>query len=205
MDRRKTKIICTLGPASASEEVLREMILAGMDVARINFSHSNHAEHKEKADMIKKVRSALNMPVALLADTKGPEVRLGIIENGSVTLVEGQKFILTTDEVLGSEDKVSVSFPDLPRDVKRGTVILIDDGLIEMEVESVTNTEVSCRVINGGEISSKKGVNVPGVRLSMPYISSRDRSDIKFAVENDFDFIAASFVRNSNDVLQLRS
>lgn len=201
---RKTKIICTLGPATDDERVLRDIILAGMDVARINFSHQDHATHQTRVAAIKKLREELGRPIALLADTKGPEVRLGKFAQNKVELQEGQPFILTTDPVMGDEKQAQVSFKGLPADVSRGTKILIDDGLIEMRVESVTNTEIHCTVLNGETISSNKGINVPGVPLSIPYISSQDRSDIRFAVENEFDFIAASFTRSAADIMLIR-
>lgn len=201
---RKTKIICTLGPTTDKEGVLKSMMLAGMNVARFNFSHQDHETHLRRIKQIKDLREELNLPIALLADTKGPEIRLGQLEPSKVTLKTGQSFILTTKELIGNESRASVTYEGLPKDVKRGFTILIDDGLIEMEVTSVTNNEITCLVKNGGEIASNKGVNVPGVDLSIPYISSRDRSDIRFAVENDFDFIAASFTRSADDILMIR-
>ena len=197
---RKTKIICTLGPATDDENVLRDMMLAGMNVARVNFSHSTHEEHLKRIEVVKRLRREMNLPVALLADTKGPEIRIGQFKTKSVTLTEGQTFTLTTRQLIGDTNIVSVSFNGLPSDVSRGTHILIDDGLIDMVVESVTTTDINCTVVNGGEISARKGVNVPNVSLSMPYMSANDRADIRFAVENDFDFIAASFVRSDRDV-----
>lgn len=200
---RKTKIICTLGPSTDDENVLREMILSGMDVVRINFSHQTHEVHKKRIDMVKKLRKELGLPIAILADTKGPEIRTGNFPE-PVILEEGQLFTLTTKECEGSKKRCQISFKDLPGDVARGTRILIDDGLIELVVESKTDVDITCRVINGGKVSSHKGINVPDVHLSMPYISSADRSDIRFAVEQDCDFIAASFVRNANDLVQIR-
>ena len=201
---RKTKIICTLGPSTDNNEVLRELMLNGMDVARVNFSHQTHPEHLERIKILKAMREELNVPVALLADTKGPEIRLGKLEPNKITLREGQPFVLTTVDIVGNDQRASISFDGLPGDVTRGSTILIDDGLIELTVESVTDTDISCRVVNGGEISSNKGINVPGVELSMPFISGRDRADIRFAVENDFDFIAASFTRTAQDILLIR-
>lgn len=201
---RKTKIICTLGPATDDPEVLRQLMINGMDVARVNFSHQTHPEHLERIRVLKKMREELHIPVALLADTKGPEIRLGKLEPNKITLNEGQTFTLTTVEMIGNEQRASISFEGLPHDVSRGSTILIDDGLIELVVEAVSDTDITCRVVNGGEISSNKGVNVPGVELSMPFVSGRDRADIRFAVENDFDFIAASFTRTAQDIMLIR-
>ena len=201
---RKTKMICTLGPATDSDEVLRALMLAGMDVARVNFSHQSHETHLERIKAVKRVREELGLPVALLADTKGPEIRLGCFSCGRVELKPGQSFVLTTRETDGCADGACVSFSGLPGDVIRGSRILIDDGLVELVVESVSQTEISCTVINGGVISSNKGINVPGVRLSLPFISSRDRADLRFAVENDFDFVAASFTRTASDISQIK-
>ena len=201
---RKTKIVCTMGPATDNDETLRELMLAGMDVARINFSHGTHEEAKVKMDRIKKIREELDIPVAILLDTKGPEIRIKDFKDGKVTLVEGQKFTLCTEDVEGDETQVSITYPDLPKDIKRGTRILIDDGLIEMEAISIKSTKIVCEVKNGGVISNKKGVNVPNVSLSMPYMSEKDREDILFGIEQDVDFIAASFVRTANDVLEVR-
>lgn len=201
---RKTKIICTLGPATDNPEVLKNMMLSGMNVARVNFSHQDHETHLRRIEVVKRLRKELNLPIALLADTKGPEIRLGKLEPNKIELKAGQTFILTNRDEIGNETRASITYENLSHDVKRGSTILIDDGLIEMEVTSVTDSEITCTVINGGEISSNKGVNVPGVELSIPYISSTDRSDIRFAVENDFDFIAASFTRSANDILMIR-
>ncbi|OJU12278.1 MAG: pyruvate kinase [Clostridiales bacterium 43-6] len=201
---RKTKIICTLGPSTDDPNILKSLILSGMSVARLNFSHSDHAAHQERIDVLKKMRDELNMPVALLADTKGPEIRIGKFSTPKITLTEGQTFTLTTIEGIGDDKKVSISYSELPRDVSIGTRILIADGLIEMEVIRCSDIEIVCTVINGGEISSNKSINVPGIRLSMPFISSQDRADLRFAVENDFDFVAASFTRDADNILQIR-
>ena len=201
---RKTKIVCTMGPATDNDEILRDLMLAGMDVARINFSHGTHEEAKVKMDRIKRIREELDIPVAILLDTKGPEIRIKDFKDGKVTLVEGQKFTLSTEDVEGDETQVSITYPDLPKDIKKGTRILIDDGLIEMEAISIKSTKIVCEVKNGGVISNKKGVNVPNVSLSMPYMSEKDREDILFGIEQDVDFIAASFVRTANDVLEVR-
>jgi len=201
---RKTKIICTIGPASESEEKLRELMLAGMNVARFNFSHGTHEEHKKKFDRVIKVSNELGLPVATLLDTKGPEIRLKDIEGGKTELVNGQKFILTTDEILGNNEKVSITYKNLKNDISAGTTILIDDGLIEMVVDEIDEADIICTVINGGPISNHKGVNVPGAALSMPYISDVDRSDIMFGCDMGFDFLAASFVRCREDILEVR-
>ncbi len=201
---RKTKIVCTLGPATDNEEVLRQMMLEGMNVARCNFSHATYDEHKKRMDMIKKLRKEVGQPVAILLDTKGPEVRVKNFKDGRVTLEDGQLFTLTDDEVEGTKDKVSVTYNRLYEDLEVGMRVLIDDGLIEMQVEQVDRTNIVCRVINGGTVSNHKGVNVPDVDLSMPYISDKDREDILFGISQDVDFIAASFVQKKEDILQLR-
>ncbi len=201
---RKTKIVCTIGPASETEEILREMILSGMNVARINFSHGTHEEHQKKLDLLYKLREELNVPVAALLDTKGPEIRLGTFQNQCEELVSGELFTLTTEPVEGTKTKASISFEGLPSDVKKGDAILIDDGLIELKVEEIKGKDIICRVINGGPVSNRKGINVPNVSLSMPYLSERDKADILFGIKAGFDIIAASFVRNAQDVQQLR-
>ncbi len=202
---RKTKIICTIGPASESEDKLREIMLAGMNVARFNFSHGSHEEHKRKYDRIKKLRDELNLPVAVMLDTKGPEIRLKDFEAGKVELKAGQKFTLTAREIMGTESEVSITYKELPNDCEKGMTILIDDGLIELKVEDVTDTDIVCTVLNGGPVSDKKGVNVPGAELSMPYLSEQDKSDIIFGCEQGFDFVAASFVRTKADVEDIRA
>ncbi len=201
---RKTKIVCTIGPATNDEAILRDLMLAGMDVARINFSHGTHEAAKVMVDRIKKVRAELDLPVAILLDTKGPEIRLRKFKDGKVTLKEGQTFTLCTNDVEGDENMVSVTYEDLPKDVSVGTRILIDDGLIEMQVTSVKNDKIVCIVQNGGQISDSKGVNVPNTELSMPYLSEKDRADILFGIEQDFDFIAASFCRTAEDALEIK-
>ncbi len=201
---RKTKIVCTLGPATDNEEVLRQMMIEGMDVARCNFSHGTYEDHKRRMDMVKKLRKEVGKPVAILLDTKGPEVRVKDFKEGKVMLEEGQLFTLTADEVEGTKDIVSVTYNRLYEDLEVGMRVLMDDGLIEMTVEKVDKNNIVCRVINGGAVSNHKGVNVPDVDLSMPYISDRDREDILFGIEQDVDFIAASFVQKKEDILQLR-
>ncbi len=201
---RKTKIICTMGPSTEKEGVLEKLMLAGMNVARFNFSHGDHEEQLGRLTKLRETREKLGLPVAALLDTKGPEIRLREFAEGKVMLEAGQTFTLTTEEVVGDENRVSISYKDLPKDVSVGTHILIDDGLIAMTVKEVTDTDIICEVINGGKVSNKKGVNVPNVELSMDYISPKDYKDIVFAVKEDFDFIAASFVRTAADVKQLR-
>ena len=202
---RKTKIICTIGPACESEERLRELMLAGMNVARFNFSHGTHEEQRMKFMRVDKVRRELNLPVATMLDTKGPEIRLRDFEGGKAELVTGQTFILTTQEMPGNAQKATISYKNLKNDITVGTTILIDDGLIEMVVEEIDGEEIRCKVINGGFVSNHKGVNVPGVVLSMPYISEVDRSDILFGIEMGYEFIAASFARTKEDILQVRA
>ena len=201
---RKTKIICTIGPACEAEEKLRELMLAGMNVARFNFSHGTHEEHKIKFERVNKISSELGLQVATLLDTKGPEIRLGDIEGGKTELVSGQKFTLTTEEIIGNSEKASITYANLKDDISVGTTILIDDGLIEMTVDAIEENDIICTVVNGGPISNHKGVNVPGAVLSMPYISDVDRSDIMFGCDMGFDFLAASFVRCREDILEVR-
>lgn len=202
---RKTKIICTLGPSTEKEGVLEQLMLAGMNVARFNFSHGDHEEQLGRLTQLRAAREKLGLPVAALMDTKGPEIRLREFAEGKVMLEAGQTFTLTTRTVVGDEHQVSISYKNLPQDVEVGTHILIDDGLIEMTVTNVNDTDIECRVINGGKVSNKKGVNVPNVELSMDYISPKDYKDIVFAVKEDFDFIAASFVRTADDVREVRN
>lgn len=202
---RKTKIICTLGPATNDENIVRELMLSGMNIARFNFSHGTHAEHKARYDQIEKLRQELHLPIATLLDTKGPEIRLGLIDGDKVELKKGEKITLTTDDVLGTKNRVSITYKDLPSDIEDGIKILIDDGLIEMKVLSHTETDIDCEILNSGMISNRKGVNVPGVILSMPYLSEQDKKDIEFGVKTGFDFIAASFVRTAKDLEDVRS
>ena len=204
MRLRKTKIICTLGPASESEEVIRELMLAGMNVARLNFSHGTYEEQRGKLERVKKVREELGLPVALLLDTKGPEIRTGVLEKGRIELKKGQTFVLTTEEIIGNEGRVSITYKDLVKDVKAGDSILIDDGLIGLRVNKVTDKDIICTVENGGTVSNKKGINVPGVSLNMPFISKKDYEDIVFGIEEGFDYIAASFTRTADDILEIR-
>ena len=201
---RKTKIVCTLGPSTDREGVLREMIRAGMNVARFNFSHGTHAEHKARLDALKALREELDAPVAAMLDTKGPEVRLKDFAGGRVHLTAGQEFTLTTVQVEGDAHRCSITYGELPGDVKAGDTILLDDGLVRLTVLETSETEIRCRVENDGNMKNHKGVNVPGVRLNMPYMSQQDRDDILFGVEQGFDFIAASFVRCAADIREIR-
>lgn len=201
---RKTKIICTIGPSSESEERLKELMLAGMNVARFNFSHGTHEEQKIKYERLLKVREELGLHVAALLDTKGPEIRLRDFEGGKVELVAGQTFTLTTEEILGTQERAAISYKNLKNDIEVGTTILIDDGLIEMTVEAIKGEDIVCYVVNGGFVSNHKGVNVPGAILSMPYISDVDRADIEFGADMGFDFLAASFARTKEDILEVR-
>ncbi len=202
---RKTKIICTMGPATDDDETLRNLMLAGMDVARLNFSHGTHEEALERINRIRRIREELDIPVAILLDTKGPEIRIKSFKNGGVRLKEGEKFTLYTTDVEGDETKVSITYKNLPRDISAGTRLLIDDGLIELEAVSVKNDRIICEVKSGGVVSNSKGVNVPNVSLNMPYMSQKDIDDILFGIEQDVDFIAASFVRTHEDVLEIRN
>lgn len=201
---RKTKIVCTLGPSTDREGVLETLIQEGMDVARFNFSHGSHEEQKGRLELLKTLRKKAKKPIAALLDTKGPEIRIGTFEEGSIELKEGQTFVLTPKEVAGNAGRVSITYRELYRDVKQGSRILIDDGLIEMEVDKIQGEEIHCVVKNGGKVSDRKGINVPGVELNMPFISKKDYDDILFGIQEGFDFIAASFTRTAEDVLEIR-
>lgn len=201
---RKTKIVCTLGPSSSDETTLKNMLLAGMNVARLNFSHGTHEGHRQTIQRFRKVREELGIPAAVLLDTKGPEIRTGNFANGEEILKEGQEFILTTLPVSGTSQRVSVTYKDLPKEVKPGNLVLINDGKIVIKVEKTDDTEVRGTVIHGGKISNHKGINLPNVRLNMQYMSPQDREDILFGIQNDVDYIAASFVRSAGDVEVIR-
>lgn len=201
---RRTKIICTIGPASERLEIIKELIRKGMDIARLNFSHGTHEEHRKRIEMIRKAADELGIPVAILLDTKGPEIRIGTFKEKKVYLEEGQKFVLTGDEIVGDKTRVSVTYKDLARDVRAGNLILLDDGLIELEVENIRGNDIICRVLNRGEISDRKGVNVPGLSINLPAVTEKDIKDILFGIEMDIDFIAASFIRKASDVLEIR-
>ncbi len=202
---RKTKIICTLGPSTDQEGVLRELVANGMNVARFNFSHGSHEEHLGRFEKLKAIREELGKPVAALLDTKGPEIRLKDFKNGTEMLEAGQTFTLTTRDVEGTKEICSITYKDLPQDVVPGGTIMLDDGLIKLQIQTVNDTDIVCTVLNNGKIKNKKGVNVPGVHLSMPYMSQRDKDDIIFGIEQGFDFIAASFVRTAQDVYEIRN
>ena len=201
---RKTKIICTMGPSTEKGDTLKKLIEAGMNVARMNFSHGDFDEHGGRLKSLRKYSKELGLPVAALLDTKGPEIRLGDFEAGRVELKEGQEFTLTARDILGTEKEVSITYKQLPKDVKPGSSILLDDGLIGLEVKEVSGDDIVCTVMNGGPVSNHKGVNVPGTDLSMDYLSEKDKADLIWGAENDVDFIAASFVREAADVIAIR-
>lgn len=201
---RKTKIICTLGPATDKEGVLERLVAEGMDIARFNFSHGTHEEQKKRLDSLKEIRQRLDKPIGALLDTKGPEIRIAAFKSGPVQLEEGQAFLLTPEDVEGTKDMVSVTYKELYKDIKPGDTVLIDDGLVGLQVEEIENKNVHCRVINGGEISDHKGINLPGVEVNIPFISQKDKEDILFGIQEDFDFIAASFTRSAEDVNAIR-
>jgi pyruvate kinase len=201
---KKTKIVCTIGPASEERQVFKQLVENGLNVARLNFSHGSHEEHLGRINMIKSVREELGAPVAIMLDTKGPEIRTGKFSVPVVTLVEGQTFTLTTEEFMGTQDKCQVSYEGLPNDVVVGDKILIDDGLIELEVKAIKGPEIETIVLNAGDVKNNKGVNVPGVKIQLPAITPKDESDIIFGIENGIDFIAASFIRKAADVLEIR-
>ena len=201
---RKTKIICTLGPATDDMKIMEQLVESGMNVARINFSHGTHEEQGKRMQMVRDVRRKYNKHVAILLDTKGPEIRIGNFENGRIELKAGDEFYLCCEDILGNQNSVSVTYKELYKDIEPGTRILIDDGLIEMFVESIEGKRIKCRVQNSGVILNHKGVNIPGVHANLPYMSEKDRDDILFGIDQDVDIIAASFVRTKEDVLQIR-
>lgn len=201
---KKTKIVATIGPASESEEMLKKLIKQGVNVCRLNFSHGDHEEHQRRIDNIKKVREELGIPVAIMLDTKGPEIRLGNFKDGIVEIKQGQDFTLTTRDILGDETIIGVSYKEMPNDVSVGGIILIDDGLIEFRVKEITDTDIKMEALNEGILKNHKGVNVPNVNINLPALTEKDISDIKFGVKNDVDFIAASFVRKAADVNDIR-
>lgn len=201
---RRTKIVCTLGPASRKEEVIAQMLKNGMNVARLNFSHGTHEYHKESIEMFRRVRDNMGVPAAVMLDTRGPEIRVGDFEGGSVELKKGNEFTLTTRDIMGNDREVSITYRDLPAQLSEGNRVLIDDGRIMLTVKSCTETDILCTVSDGGIISNHKGVNIPNVHLDMPFLSEADKSDLIFGIENDVDFIAASFVRSGDDVIAMR-
>ena len=201
---RKTKIICTLGPAVDSEDMIRTLIRSGMDAARFNFSHGSHPEHLERLSLLKAVRDAMGRPVATILDTKGPEIRIRNFDTKSISLEAGDTFTLTTREEVGDQTHVSVSYPRLHQEVAPGQEILIDDGLVAIRVDEIRGEDIVCTVENGGTLSANKSINIPGVHIHLPALTEKDVADIRFGVENDFDFIAASFVRQASDVEAVR-
>jgi len=201
---RKTKIVCTIGPASKDRDTLKEMLLSGMNVARLNFSHGTHEEHRKTIETFRSVRDELDMAAAVLLDTKGPEIRIRNFERGSEELDDGQKFTITTEDIMGTKDIVSVNYKDFPKEVNAGNMVLINDGKIVIKVDETTDTEVRGTVVHGGKISNHKGINLPNVNLNMDYLSEQDRKDILFGIETNVDYIAASFVRTAHDVELVR-
>lgn len=201
---RKTKIVCTIGPACESEEMLEKLCVAGMNVARLNFSHGTHEEHAARIAVIKRVREKLNMPIAIMLDTKGPEYRIKTFGNGKISLSEGDKFIFTSEDVVGDQNRVSVSYKNLPHELFPGDTILVNNGLLNFLVEEIKGEEIFCKVVSGGELSDRKSMSFPGRVLKQPYLSEQDKSDMKFGVENDLDFIACSFVSNIEDIAAVK-
>lgn len=203
---KRTKIICTLGPATSKKSTLRAMIKSGMDIARFNFSHGSHEEHHQRVDMIKNLREELNAPIAMLLDTKGPEIRTKLLkDHKKIKLEAGKKFVLTTGDIEGDEEKVAITYENLYKDVKKGGRILIDDGLIELCIEEIKHGDIICRVVNGGELGERKGINVPYVKVKLPGITEQDKADILFGIQQEFDYIAASFVRDAKVIREIRS
>ena len=201
---RKTKIICTIGPASDNEQILRAMCKSGMNVARLNFSHGTHEGHKATIDKIKSVRESLGMPIAIMLDTKGPEYRIKTFENGKITLNDGDKFIFTTEDCIGNQERVSVNYDKLTDDLKVGDIILVNNGLVRFKVDEISGNDVICTVINGGVMSNRKSMNFPNKVLKQQYLSEQDKSDLLFGIENDVDFVAASFVSSKKDAMAIR-
>lgn len=201
---KKTKIVATIGPASESEEMLKKLIAQGVNVCRLNFSHGSHEEHQVRIDAIKKVREEMNSPVAIMLDTKGPEIRLGRFRDGVIEIKQGQEFTLTTRELDGDSTIVSVSYKDMPSDVSVGGIVLIDDGLVEFKVTDITDTDIKMIALNEGTLKNNKGVNVPNVSINLPALTEKDIGDILFGIKNEVDFIAASFVRKASDVNDIR-
>ncbi len=201
---RKTKIVCTLGPACSTKEAIKSMAVCGMDVARLNFSHGTHDYHREMINNVKQIRTELRKPIAILLDTKGPEIRTGVFQGGSALLIAGNEFTLTTKAAEGNNSLSSITCTNLPSQLKKGDIVLVDDGKIKLEVKSCTENDIICRIIIGGKLTDHKGINLPGISVDMPYMSESDKKDILFGIENDVDFVAASFVRREEDVIELR-
>ncbi|HIV24768.1 MAG TPA: pyruvate kinase [Candidatus Scatomonas pullistercoris] len=203
---KRTKIVCTMGPNADKPGMMKSWIEAGMDVARFNFSHGSHEEHKARMKALKKLRKEMKIPIAILLDTKGPEIRTGVLENGQkITLQEGQELTLTTEEIVGNSSRISITYKDLPSDVKEGDRILVDDGLIELKVKELAKTEIICEVVNGGELGERKGINVPNVSINLPAITEKDKEDLLFGIEQKVDYVAASFIRKAEDVLEIKA
>jgi pyruvate kinase len=202
--QRKTKIMCTMGPACDSVEMLKELIRAGMNAARLNLAHGDLEDHKGRIDRIRQAAHELNAPISILLDIKGPEIRTGLLQDPSYELKTNDTITLTTEQVQGTANRISISYPEMTRDVCPGSSILIDDGLIELRVETIEGTEIHCRIVNGGIIKSRKGVNLPGIHTSLPGVTERDVKHILFGIEQDIDIIAASFVRKASDILEIR-
>ena len=202
---KRTKIVCTMGPNSDKPGMLESLVDAGMDVARFNFSHGDHAEHKERMDRLKAIRREKKIPVAILLDTKGPEIRTGKLEGGQkVILKEGETLVLTTEDIVGNAERVSVSYKEMPSDLKTGDTVLVDDGLIELCITEIRGTDMVCRIVNGGELGERKGINLPNVSVKLPAITEKDKGDILFGIEQDIDYIAASFVRKAEDIREIK-
>ena len=202
---KKTKIVCTMGPNTNDKNLMKELALNGMDIARFNFSHGDYEEHTARFNLLKEVREETGIAIGALLDTKGPEIRTGLLKDGQkVSLVTNQKYVLTINECIGDENKGFINYAGLVEDVKEGDKILIDDGLIELKVESVSGADINCVVINGGELGEKKGINVPGVKIKLPALTDKDKEDIRFGIKTSFDFIAASFVRNAQCIKEIK-
>lgn len=201
---RRTKIVCTIGPASEDKNILREMVASGMDIARFNFSHGSHEEHGKRMDAVREAAEELGKPVAIMLDTKGPEIRTGLLEGQTIELVEGEEVLLTIKETKGRKGIIPISYKNLAQDVKQGSIVLIDDGALKLEVVSLEGDDVLCRVINGGTLKERKGVNLPGVSVKLPAVTEKDVADLQFGIEKGVDFIAASFMRKAEDVMKVR-
>ena len=200
---RKTKIVCTIGPASSSEEILKGLCKAGMNVARLNFSHNTHEDHQERIDLIKRVRNELNMPIAIMLDTKGPEYRIKTFKEHKITLNDGDKFTFTTDDIEGDEARVAVSYKNLPAELNVGDTILLNNGLLTFKVEKIDGADIECITLIGGELSDRKSMSFPGKVMKQKYLSEQDKLDIAFGVKNGVDYIACSFVSNKQDLLDV--
>lgn len=202
---KKTKIVCTMGPNTNNRELMKKLVENGMDVARFNFSHGDYEEQLTRVNMLKEIREELNLPIALLLDTKGPEIRTGLLKDDKkINLVEGEEYVLTTREIVGDDKIGHINYAGLPQDLSVGNQILIDDGLIELKVTNLTDTDITCTIVNGGELGSRKGVNVPNVSIKLPSLTDKDKADIEFGIEHGFDFIAASFVRNAECIHEIK-